>query len=127
MKQFDKNGDGELDETERTAMRETMAARFGAQGGQGRQGGQGGGFNREEMMKRFDKNGDGELDESERAAMRAEFGGSRTNRTERRRDSENGGGAPRAPRGEGGTGESQGDRSGGRTPGQEKPAEPTTR
>lgn len=74
MKQYDKNGDGQLDDTEREAMRTAMAARFGGMGGPGGQGGPGG-FNREEMMKRFDKNGDGQLDESERAAMRESLGG----------------------------------------------------
>jgi len=33
LKQYDKNGDGELDETEREAMRSAMRARFGDQGG----------------------------------------------------------------------------------------------
>jgi len=76
VKQFDKNGDGQLDETEREAMRTEMAARFGGMGGMG-----GGGQrpNREEMIKQYDKNGDGELDETEREAMRAamaaRFGG----------------------------------------------------
>ncbi|MCX8107304.1 MAG: efflux RND transporter periplasmic adaptor subunit, partial [Verrucomicrobiae bacterium] len=75
LKEFDKDGDGQLSESEREAMRETLAARFGAMGGQGGPGGAGmvgGGqrFNREEMLKRFDTNGDGELDETERAAMR---------------------------------------------------------
>lgn len=52
MKRFDKNSDGQLDEAENTAMRETM---------------------RQEMIKRFDKNGDGQIDEEERGAM--SFGG----------------------------------------------------
>lgn len=65
MKRFDKNGDGQLDEEERNAMRES----FGGMRGQGGPGGPGG-SNREEMMKRFDKNGDGQLDEEERNAMR---------------------------------------------------------
>jgi hypothetical protein len=68
MKQFDKNGDGQIDETEREAIKTAMAARMGGQGGPG------GGFDREEMVKRFDKNGDGELDDEERTAMRASFG-----------------------------------------------------
>jgi HlyD family secretion protein len=108
LKQYDTNGDGELDETEREAVRAAMQARF-AQGGPGGRG------NREEMMKRFDKNGDGELDEEERTAMRESFGGrgergergdrgGRGNRGEgqgqgqgRQRPSENGESAPRAP------------------------------
>lgn len=76
MKEFDTNGDGQLDEEERTAMRETMRQRFGAAGGPGG-GGRAGGVNREEMLRRFDRNGDGELDEQEREAMRAEFGRNR--------------------------------------------------
>ena len=75
MKQFDKDGDGQLNDTEREAMRTAMAARFG---GQGRSGGQR--LSREEMLKRYDKNSDGELDESERAAMREATGGGRSNR-----------------------------------------------
>ncbi|MEQ9065346.1 MAG: EF-hand domain-containing protein, partial [Gimesia chilikensis] len=54
LKKFDKDGDGKLNEEERSAAR---AAR-GEKGGQG--------FNREEFMKKFDKNGDGKLDENER-------------------------------------------------------------
>ena len=76
MKEFDKNGDGTLDEEERAAMRETLRQRFGAGGGPG--GGRGQMPNREELLKRFDKNGDGELDEEEREAMRAEFGRNRS-------------------------------------------------
>ncbi len=82
MKEFDKDGDGQLDDTERAAMRETMGQRFG-QGGPGgaggapTAGGRGSMPNREEMLKRFDKNGDGEIDDSEREAMRAEFGRNR--------------------------------------------------
>lgn len=64
LKQFDKNGDGQLDDSEREAMR---AAR-------GTRGGPPGGFNREEMMKQFDKNGDGQIDDTEREAMRSSFG-----------------------------------------------------
>ena len=48
LKRFDKNGDGQLDESERADMRKYFLARF-------------------------DKNGDGRLDEDERAAMREEF------------------------------------------------------
>jgi HlyD family secretion protein len=76
LAQFDKNGDGKLDDTEREAMRSSMAARFS--GGPG-----GGGTNSrprmmpEELLTRFDKNGDGKLDDEERAAMRSSFGGGR--------------------------------------------------
>jgi len=52
-KQFDVNGDGELDETERQAMREEMQRRFGVSG-RGQRGGEGGGGrgNREEGRPR---------------------------------------------------------------------------
>jgi HlyD family secretion protein len=74
IKQYDKDGDGKLDDTEREAMRAAMRERFGGQGGQG-----GPRMSREEMMKQYDKNGDGELDETEReamiSAMRAQGGG----------------------------------------------------
>ena len=70
IKQFDKDGDGQLNDEERQALRAEM---------QQRSGGQFPGFNREEMMKQFDKDGDGELNDEERQAMRAEmqqrFGG----------------------------------------------------
>jgi HlyD family secretion protein len=76
MKQFDKNGDGQIDESEREAMRTAMAARFAGGSPDGAGGPpQGGMPNREDMMKRFDKNGDGKLDDSEREAMRSSMGG----------------------------------------------------
>lgn len=75
MKQFDKNGDGEIDESEREAMRSAMAARFGGGAPDGSGGPPSGMANREDMMKRFDKDGDGKLDDSEREAMRASMGG----------------------------------------------------
>ena len=110
LKQFDKDGDGELNESEREAMRTAMAARFGSQGGPG----SGQRMNREEMLKRFDKNGDGELDESERTAMREALGSSRTNRTERLRRGEEG--QTRSPQGAS-TNRSEGGRGDGeRTP-----------
>jgi HlyD family secretion protein len=76
IKQFDKDGDGQLNDDERQAMRAEM---------QQRSGGQFPAFNREEMMKQFDKDGDGELNDEERQAMRAEMqqrfgGGQRGNR-----------------------------------------------
>ncbi|MBL9138079.1 MAG: efflux RND transporter periplasmic adaptor subunit [Verrucomicrobiales bacterium] len=100
VKQFDKDGDGQLNDEERQAMRAAMGARFG-QGGPGGQGGGRGGFNREEMLKQYDKDGDGQLSEEERAAMRQAFGGSRTNRSDRprgnRQNGENGDGENRQP------------------------------
>ena len=78
LKEFDKDGDGQLNDEERQAMQETMRQRFG--GGAG--GGPGmGGPDREAMMKRFDANGDGELDDTERAAMREQMGRNRPGRT----------------------------------------------
>jgi len=84
LEQFDANGDGRLDETERAAAKAAMQAkreerkqqileRFDADGD--------GQLNDEEkaaakeafkakMKERFDKNGDGELDEQERRALK---------------------------------------------------------
>lgn len=59
MKKFDKDGDGQLSDAERTAAREEFAKN---QGGRGN-------F-REELLKRFDKDGDGKLSEEEMAAAR---------------------------------------------------------
>jgi HlyD family secretion protein len=101
LKQFDKDGDGQLDESEREAMRAAMQSRFG-QGGPR--------MSREEMLKRFDKDGDGELDDEERAAMREALGGGR--------GGERGAGGERAPR------QGQG-REGGRQFGSEPGSEPT--
>lgn len=80
IKQYDKDGDGQLNDSEREAMRGAMAARFGGQAGQPGQGGPGrGGFNFAEVLKEYDKDGDGQLSDTEREAMRsamaARFGG----------------------------------------------------
>lgn len=90
VKQYDKNGDGELDETERESMRAAMTARFGGQGPGGAGPGGGMRMNREEMLKRFDKDGDGQLDDAERGAMREAMGSMRPNRAERRGEDERG-------------------------------------
>ncbi|HAV65384.1 MAG TPA: hypothetical protein DCY13_23790 [Verrucomicrobiales bacterium] len=66
IKQFDKDGDGELNDEERAAMRSQLQSQFSGDRS-------GGGFNREAMMKQFDKNGDGTIDDEERAAMRSRF------------------------------------------------------
>lgn len=62
-RQFDKDGDGQLNEEEQQAMREAMRQRFAAQGGPP-------GFDREALTKQFDKDGDGQLNEEEQQAMR---------------------------------------------------------
>lgn len=64
LERFDANKDGKLDETERAAAREAMAARREA-GGEKQSRGRG------EVMKQFDTDNDGRLSESERAAMQA--------------------------------------------------------
>jgi uncharacterized membrane protein YebE (DUF533 family) len=69
-KKYDKNGDGQLDESERAAM-SAAGEGFGGRGGPG--GGGPGSDRFQAMIKRFDTDGDGQLDDTERAAMRAEF------------------------------------------------------
>jgi Ca2+-binding EF-hand superfamily protein len=72
IKQFDKNGDGKLDQQEMAAARQAIQSRGmpgkGGPLGQGKVDGAGPG--REEFLKRFDKNGDGKIDEQERTAAR---------------------------------------------------------
>ena len=62
-KQYDKDGDGQLNDEEQQAMREAMRQRFAAQGGPP-------GFDREALTKQFDKDGDGQLNDEEQQAMR---------------------------------------------------------
>lgn len=68
MKKFDKNGDGQLDDTEKAAARAAMGER-GSKPGEGAMSPE----RREAFMKKFDKNGDGKLDDTERSAAKAEF------------------------------------------------------
>jgi Ca2+-binding EF-hand superfamily protein len=63
LKQFDKNGDGKLDETEREAAKAAYLARKGEHDGK----------YREEMLKKFDTNGDGKIDENEKKAAMAKM------------------------------------------------------
>ena len=56
LKKFDKNGDGQLDETEKAAAREDAKKR-----------------REEERLKKYDKNGDGKLDDTEKEAMREDL------------------------------------------------------
>lgn len=58
LKRFDKNGDGQLDETERAAAREAVG-KMDARRPDGPL--------REEVLRRFDKDGDGKLNDAERA------------------------------------------------------------
>ena len=63
MKRFDKDGDGELNEEERQAIREEMGNRRGRGDDQMRQ----------LIMRRYDVDGDGELSDTERETARADF------------------------------------------------------
>jgi len=63
MKQkYDKDGDGQLSEEERAALRADMEKRHGKRPG-----------GREKMMKKYDIDGDGQLSEEERAALREDM------------------------------------------------------
>ncbi|MFG0243048.1 MAG: hypothetical protein ACF8R9_09700 [Phycisphaerales bacterium JB054] len=63
MKRFDKDGDGELNEEERQALREELGNRRGRGDDQMRQ----------LIMRRYDADGDGELSDAEREVARADF------------------------------------------------------
>jgi len=63
LKKFDKNGDGELNEEEKAAMKEAREKHRGKRG-------EGDRPNRKEMLKKFDTDGDGKLNEEERAALK---------------------------------------------------------
>jgi Ca2+-binding EF-hand superfamily protein len=56
LKKFDKNGDGQLDETEKAAAREETRKK-----------------REEERLKKYDKNGDGKLDDAEKETMREDL------------------------------------------------------
>jgi Ca2+-binding EF-hand superfamily protein len=67
MKRFDKNGDGKLDEAEKTAAKEYNR-------GQQNEGGKKAGERlRKKAVAKYDKNGDGKLDAAEEEAARAEI------------------------------------------------------
>ena len=82
LKQFDANGDGKLDQTERDAARKHMQSMRGdaggrgagrgegerGQGGRGGPGGQGGQGGRGNPMAQYDTDGDGKLSDAERKA-----------------------------------------------------------
>ena len=61
MKKYDKDGDGQLSEEERAALRADMGKHHGKRP------------SHEEIKKKFDVDGDGELNEEERAAMHEAF------------------------------------------------------
>ena len=56
IKKYDKNGDGQLDETEKAALRADNQKK-----------------REEERLKKYDKNGDGKLDEAEKEAMKEDL------------------------------------------------------
>ena len=66
VKEFDKDGDGKLNEEERAAARKAMEERREATSRPARDGEP----IREAIIKKFDKDGDGKLNEEERAAAR---------------------------------------------------------
>lgn len=74
LRQFDADGDGELNSDEREAMRETMRRRFG--GGPGGPGGFG--PQSVNLTAEFDADGDGTLDRNERARARAHLAETRS-------------------------------------------------
>jgi hypothetical protein len=59
LKKYDKNGDGKIDEAERTAMLQERRKEIEAR--------------EKERIKKYDKNGNGKLDDDERAAARDDF------------------------------------------------------
>ncbi len=63
IKRFDKNGDGMLDEAEKTAAKEYNREKHGERMNKA------GERMRKNALAKFDKNGDGKLDESERAEI----------------------------------------------------------
>lgn len=76
LKQFDLNKDGQLDETERAALREQrraqrMVDKTSRPGPRGERGMRDPGFRRGYILGKFDANGDGKLDETEKAALKA--------------------------------------------------------
>lgn len=73
MKKYDVDGNGELSETERAALRADMEKRQGKRPERP---------SREQMMKKYDVDGNGELSETERAALRADMEKRRANRPE---------------------------------------------
>ncbi len=73
MARFDKNGDGQLDASEKAAARAEMMKRFDTDG-DGQVSDQEKQAVRARMMQRFDSNGDGQLSDQEKQAARAARG-----------------------------------------------------
>jgi Ca2+-binding EF-hand superfamily protein len=67
LEKFDTDGDGQLNEEERAAMREAAEKHRGGKDGERP--------SREEILEKFDADGDGQLSEEERAAAREAMGG----------------------------------------------------
>lgn len=75
LEKFDTDGDGQISESERAVLRETMQEKGGRKRGS-RMNGKSGKMNQErstKMQDKFDTDGDGELSEAERTAMRAKM------------------------------------------------------
>ncbi len=67
---FDKDGDGDLNEAEREALREFMRSRGGGPGGRGPDGRGPGGSQKMRLVEKFDDDGNGRLDVAERVKAR---------------------------------------------------------
>jgi EF hand len=76
IKKYDKNNDGQLDDTEKAAMSEDLKK-----------------TRREAQLKKYDKNGDGKLDDAEKEAMREDM----KKRVEERKNKNSTAPAPAAP------------------------------
>ena len=83
LEQYDKNGDGKLDETEREAMRKDREGKRKER--------------EADLIKKYDKNGDGKLDDAEREAMRAEYRKKRDAAVEKQAPGEPKKAAPKKP------------------------------
>ena len=68
LKKFDKNGDGKLNDEEKSTLRVEMQNRR-----RGKDRKQWTPEQRNEMLKKFDKDGDGELSDAEKTTLRAEI------------------------------------------------------
>jgi len=76
LEKFDTNKDGQLDETEKAALKKAMAERRANGEGKGKSKK---GDMRKKIMEKFDTNGDGQLDETEKAALKKAMAERRAN------------------------------------------------